>query len=508
MAKPTSRNTTRQTDNRKEKPNIDEEERMHTTIKTSSKIPLKSCRIKSCTENITKVSETKENSASFQNPVQTCQSLISPKTLLNGTAKPQWGGGSSRSVTNLSSPEIRNCLSSCNNGNSLVMCSTTVDFISHLPQPSQQSKARATVGVMEEEEGEEIVVETEERCGSYDDVVLDDDVISELYTERRESDSGCYMWDGQDNSHSPRGQVTLRSMSNITGTLNDENSSKTHTMEHESSASMDKKRSRANTSDLLHKMRLQSTISATDVCFVVPNTLIFDSRSSDHQHTVGLGKAFSKLQHESSVPHESSKTFNTSALFKPKLFVPEKTSTPNNSFAKPKSVIMQHNTSSYSKKQNKIVKPSFTIYPDPVKQATLPSCPTPGGSLCPPKSVLSSSSANTRSLVMNRSSIPQLSRGGGKITAPLCACGRRAKRQVVANSGPNHGRGFYCCPVRRSGSGTRIQKGCEFFKWESALVKDRSLASLAVRSSVSLCQTTSTLLCHPPQKSSLIRKSW
>uniref|UniRef100_A0A672YIP9 ERI1 exoribonuclease 2 n=1 Tax=Sphaeramia orbicularis TaxID=375764 RepID=A0A672YIP9_9TELE len=92
------------------------------------------------------------------------------------------------------------------------------------------------------------------------------------------------------------------------------------------------------------------------------------------------------------------------------------------------------------------------------------SCPTP-------KNTLSSLSANTlSSWSTNRSFVPRTLKGGLKITAPFCSCGRRAKRQVVSNGGPNQGRWFYCCPVRHSG-GTcgRIQKGCEFFKWESAV---------------------------------------
>uniref|UniRef100_A0A3Q2D211 ERI1 exoribonuclease 2 n=1 Tax=Cyprinodon variegatus TaxID=28743 RepID=A0A3Q2D211_CYPVA len=66
---------------------------------------------------------------------------------------------------------------------------------------------------------------------------------------------------------------------------------------------------------------------------------------------------------------------------------------------------------------------------------------------------------------------------GPKLTAPLCACGRRARRQVVSNGGPNHGRGFYCCPVRRSAGRGSTGKGCGFFKWESALIKSSMLKS-------------------------------
>ncbi|XP_072514046.1 ERI1 exoribonuclease 2 [Salminus brasiliensis] len=57
-----------------------------------------------------------------------------------------------------------------------------------------------------------------------------------------------------------------------------------------------------------------------------------------------------------------------------------------------------------------------------------------------------------------------------KVTSPLCACGRRAKRLTVGNGGPNHGRGFYTCPVRRSGSDSAHSRGCGFFKWESAVI--------------------------------------
>ncbi|XP_050972166.1 ERI1 exoribonuclease 2 [Labeo rohita] len=57
-----------------------------------------------------------------------------------------------------------------------------------------------------------------------------------------------------------------------------------------------------------------------------------------------------------------------------------------------------------------------------------------------------------------------------KITSPLCGCGRRARRLTVGNGGPNHGRVFYCCPIRRQSCDGR-HKGCDFFKWESGLIQ-------------------------------------
>ncbi|XP_073697825.1 LOW QUALITY PROTEIN: ERI1 exoribonuclease 2 [Garra rufa] len=84
---------------------------------------------------------------------------------------------------------------------------------------------------------------------------------------------------------------------------------------------------------------------------------------------------------------------------------------------------------------------SFTVYKDP------PTMPRPPPPSC---AVIGSSS---------------------KITAPLCGCGRRARRLTVGNGGPNHGRVFYCCAVRRQSS-SRTHKGCDFFKWESGLIQN------------------------------------
>ncbi|XP_065540363.1 ERI1 exoribonuclease 2 isoform X2 [Lathamus discolor] len=59
----------------------------------------------------------------------------------------------------------------------------------------------------------------------------------------------------------------------------------------------------------------------------------------------------------------------------------------------------------------------------------------------------------------------------GKPTPPLCNCGRRAKKLYVSNSGPNHGKAFFCCPVgKHEGS----KKGCGYFKWEYVLLKEKS----------------------------------
>lgn len=59
----------------------------------------------------------------------------------------------------------------------------------------------------------------------------------------------------------------------------------------------------------------------------------------------------------------------------------------------------------------------------------------------------------------------------GKMTPPLCKCGRRSKRLVVSNNGPNHGKVFYCCPI---GKYQENRQCCGYFKWEQTLQKERA----------------------------------
>lgn len=53
-----------------------------------------------------------------------------------------------------------------------------------------------------------------------------------------------------------------------------------------------------------------------------------------------------------------------------------------------------------------------------------------------------------------------------KATPPLCPCGRRAKRRMAQNPGPNMGRWFFSC-AKGSGNAA-VKTGCGFFKWEVA----------------------------------------
>lgn len=69
---------------------------------------------------------------------------------------------------------------------------------------------------------------------------------------------------------------------------------------------------------------------------------------------------------------------------------------------------------------------------------------------------------------------PLLRYNAGSVTPPLCDCGRRSRRLTVSKVGPNQGRVFYTCPVKKSRSSfgkspvkvAKTKLGCKFFCWE------------------------------------------
>ncbi|XP_030636170.1 ERI1 exoribonuclease 2 [Chanos chanos] len=122
---------------------------------------------------------------------------------------------------------------------------------------------------------------------------------------------------------------------------------------------------------------------------------------------------------------------------------------------------------------------SFTVYTDKSPLST-----TAGSRLCsgvsavdrsrspPPSSVHSvpKISSGTRPSLCENRRVKQAG-GGRRVTSPLCACGQRARRRTVGNGGPNHGRVFFCCPVPKRGAERGPKTGCDFFKWESTLLR-------------------------------------
>ncbi|XP_071210180.1 ERI1 exoribonuclease 2 isoform X2 [Salvelinus alpinus] len=566
------------------------------------------------------VPNTEVNSNLTSEPVQ-YQSIVSPKTLLNGLTTPMCGGrGNSRTVRigtiqSVSSPMTFNIPSPRHYINSLVLVSTTVNCITHLPQPDPTLDPET--GSMEEDV--HILVETES-CGSYDDVILeedcdvtvgDEDSVADVYTENETfevDDNSVYgrtlLCPSPVHSNPGRGPTNSRPSSNTTNTpcqhltrlvhktdsrtsssnlvslkaettrtyntsapnslttssfvkprpvtpgsnlsdtrsrLNTETSNsfvidkdesrtsssfakaettriyntsgsnsscsfsfaKPRPVTHDSNRSATRSRPQTATSNnsfVIYKDKPRaSNSSSTSSISITSNTSTASNHSfvkprpglqNSNLHATGSRPLTTKNPGNSFTSMSSTTNLPNSSFVRPK---PVTTSsnlsasqTPNGSasnlsFARPRPVVHNPNPStSRSSLHAEMPKASFTIHKDSSCLSSV-SRTSVGGSF----SILSSS--------VNRSSFPPTR--STKITAPLCDCGRRAKRLTVCNGGPNQGRAFYCCAVRQHGPGG-TRKGCELFRWESALLQAKSPASAAA--SIALCFGLNSSVVRPP----------
>lgn len=365
-----------------------------------------------------------------------CQSLVSPKTLLNGTAKPL--GLSCATAP----PPLGRCSlqgSGVDTHHFLPPSNTFGCLQTPLLHPAQTAAAGY------------LLFETDDRCGSYDDVVIEggDEVAFEAE-------------DRSDISDTLRGLVTsersgraLIEQTAVNGSLMTTKSTKV--LGHNVSMS-----SRSET-------RRYSLVSG--LCpFAVQQGVSLHVGKNGHQYT-GLDVSETLPAKTPSAGENSKKTKPLNASVQGKTTAAS-SCTLNEALITP------------CQGHRGPLKP-FKIFNDN------PSSSSSSRRPCGPTSALCSRPVNAPS-----------ARGGTvwqrtaqKVTSPLCSCGRRAKRQLVSNGGPNHGRGFYCCPVRRSPGGGQVQKGCEFFMWESAVIKSSSPAS----SSVSFCHFKSSHGVSPVQ---------
>ncbi|XP_063170827.1 ERI1 exoribonuclease 2 [Candoia aspera] len=141
-------------------------------------------------------------------------------------------------------------------------------------------------------------------------------------------------------------------------------------------------------------------------------------------------------------------------------------------------------------------KPPFRIHEDgsPRSSSFLPPKANPG-SVSP--ALLNSSSNFNQSLRAAET---------GRMIPPLCQCGRRARKLNVSNGGPNQGKAFYSCPVRKR-EGTR--KGCNYFRWEHSLLKEKIAVPTSASGAIGLkpLRTQSTSLGNVKLKSLGLRPS-
>uniref|UniRef100_A0A3B4AKN8 ERI1 exoribonuclease 2 n=1 Tax=Periophthalmus magnuspinnatus TaxID=409849 RepID=A0A3B4AKN8_9GOBI len=320
------------------------------------------------------------------------QSLVSPKTLLNGTTVLREPCQSTKTSPKLSAITV--------NMPSHSLTPNTAGCVQFLPH----SQPFITEGSFEE-----LVVESEERCGSYDDVVLDSDVSEFERSSYSSDESVC----------------VSKPIINTT-------------------ASISKNIQNANQEGGLKP--------GLETCFAVPKPV---SKPK-------LGHCPSeKGQMPYSLLNKSDTSFRLANL--------------------PKAQVLVSNTPTVLKPKTT---QSFSIYTDSDDPDSSTSRPSFS------KSVLSNLSINSS---LNRTWVGGMRKGESRITSPLCACGRRAKRQTVSNGGPNQGRAFFCCPRRRSSGRDRAPSGCGFFKWESAVLKNSSVGTAAVQKSVSVCYMNTTV---------------
>ncbi|CAL8331091.1 unnamed protein product [Lota lota] len=497
-------------ENKERKENMAEDEKTLSSEETSLKSPRRSLQIKTCSKTNVPLSDTKRNGNSIQEPFQEYKSLVSPRTLLNGTTTPLLGKctvAGKKTTMDLFSQVLVNAPSCRDNSHGLVLCSTTVGCISHLPQVHLTFEPRAAVlGHTKDGTEKEIAVETEEWHGRYDYVVLDGDdgVTTDLYEEYESLDPEDTSGNNRESSLSnvskyvnssiliPH-QINVMAKNNLAKTVCLERKGNAQKLEASclSNNEMPPSLIRVNEKRPLHSVSLANTSALRSNSITLNHPKVVSSNIRLH------------VQDNSKAPQNKSRTWNSSSLIMPKARVQERALV-SNVFTKPTPVIIQHHaTRTCSKKPNGKETGSF-VYSDTAKTPR----PTSAHSLCTPQSAIPSISSNPTSsrscqLTTTRSSLQHPSRPWPpRITAPLCGCGRRGKLQTVCNGGPNHGRGFYCCPVRRSGTGNMIQNGCKFFKWESALIKDHSPANSCVQSSMSLH------VLRRPQLSSTSRKSY
>ncbi|XP_072319023.1 ERI1 exoribonuclease 2 [Eucyclogobius newberryi] len=308
--------------------------------------------------------DSNDQTASVNPTKSSVQSLVSPKTLLHGTKVLE-----TRRSTN-TSPNLSLIAVNAPSAGFTFKTEGCVPFPPHSQAPL-----------------DEIVAESEERCGSYDDVVLS--TATEDFTE-------LDYFPGESNKS--------------IASANRKNDSK----------------------------------SGIEMCFAVPEPV--GERRWSH------------------CPARSGQT-TSSSLNASEIRL-------RNS---PKPQVLALNTPTFRKPTMR----SFSVYADAEDSSTSRSSTS--------KSVLANVSVNTS---LSRTGGGAVRKGEGRITSPLCECGRRGKRQTVSNGGPNQGRAFFCCPGRRSGGGAAAPRGCGFFIWESAVIKRNCAA--AVGSSVSLCRTNTT----------------
>lgn len=106
--------------------------------------------------------------------------------------------------------------------------------------------------------------------------------------------------------------------------------------------------------------------------------------------------------------------------------------------------------------------PAFTKLKDPKKPVSLR---TPLSHACATTSTTPVNTSVHSTFKTPKFNTPQTTTM--KMTPPLCCCGRRSKRRLVQNQGPNTGRWFFSCSMGTPNVHNERRSGCKFFQWET-----------------------------------------
>ncbi|KAJ8001401.1 hypothetical protein DPEC_G00169130 [Dallia pectoralis] len=422
-----------------------------------------------------------------------CQSIVSPKTLLNGLTTPLCGGIGSRTarigtLISVSSPTTLLTTPPHHiNSRSLLLVSTTGN-IPCMPQPDLNLDPE--LGSVEQE----VTVSVDsDPCGSYDDVMLEDcdagtgenqDTSVNVHTENQDTSVNVHteeeMFEVDDEPviihteedalvflvpvHSVPGPTNSGPSSHTTNTsclpLNSLNHKLITGSSSHASVSMTTEMTNAYSFAEPRPASHSDTTSGPKTEMPKPrwtnNPFIFNNSLSNN---LG-GSSFSRPLpvHRWSQLTENHKRCHTKTPNNDNTNSSEACSTTRSftklSSTKPVPVFRNPNH------QTKVLRPLTTkngssALPGP----SFTRHPAAGCSSNQPATRLRphTKAPNHGSVAVTRSLCPPTL--SAKITAPLCGCGRRAKRQTVCNGGPNHGRAFYGCAVRKPSPGGN-RKGC------------------------------------------------
>ena len=234
--------------------------------------------------------------------------------------------------------------------------------------------------------------------------------------------------------------------------------------------------------------KIQSTCSnASSEVRVVKETLPYSAANATN-HQTKLSYSGSTAHHTTHPQNQTASNFDHIRTHTPTAFTPQ--ASPNRSKSTHPTTALQRSCET----PNSVLSfrtPSTSEWMK-VKRLSCGSTHTPSPSST--HTPLPGSTHNPSSNLSGRISGELLLSSGGKVTPPLCNCGKRTKRRTVSTPGPNEGQTFYACP---NGKASDKSRGCGYFKWEKMLASRSSCSPQSFTTSYSHTNIMSCNMLEP-----------